>query len=127
MNRQQKKEEIADIYVKRIIEQNKQEYSHAYESGKKSIYLALAQRDANIYRLQEIIRHNRLKGQIQQEPNGILLNTKYNENWTWVSKIIYALLEKNAPMRSQEMITYFIPVDEKMRTYYRKMNLFVNQ
>ncbi len=175
MNNQQTKEEIADVYVKRIIEQNKQQYSKAYELGKKSIYLTLAHRDATIYRLQEIIRNNKLSGQVHQEHKGIALNTKYNENWTWVSKIIYVLLEKNAPMRSQQMIEYFIPIDERMRishdmggyfsafltkavknnrvvkikvkgfkgyfyalpewmingelppTYYRKMNLFVNQ
>ena len=92
MNNQQTKEEIADVYVKRIIEQNKQQYSKAYELGKKSIYLTLAHRDATIYRLQEIIRNNKLSGQVHQEHKGIALNTKYNENWTWVSKIIYVLL-----------------------------------
>jgi hypothetical protein len=124
VNRQQTKEEIADIYEKRIIEQNKQEYSHAYESGKKSIYLTLARRDANIYRLQEIIRNNKLKAQTQQEPNGILLKTRYSESWTWVSKIIYVLLEKNAPMRSQEMIAYFISIDEKIRTSHDRVGYF---
>lgn len=175
MNQEITKDEIADVYVKRIIEQNKQQYCEAYELGKKSIYLTLAKRDATIYRLQEIIRNNKLTNQTHQEQKGITLNTKYNENWTWVSKIIYVLLEKNAPMRSQQMIEYFIPIDERMRishdmggyfsafltkavkngrvvkikvkgfkgnfyalpewmidgelppTYYRKMNLFVNQ
>lgn len=175
MNNQNTKQEIANAYIKRIIEQNKRQYCSAYEHGKKSIYQILAQKDATIYRLQEIIRNNNLSIQNDLEEIETTLDTKFNENWTWVSKIIYVLLEKNAPMTSQQMIAYFIPIDQRLRTsnnlggyfsafltkavkngrvvkikvrgfkgnfyalpewmvdgelpptYYRKMNLFVNQ
>lgn len=124
MNNPQTKEEIAHVYVKRIIERNKQQYSEAYELGKKSIYQTLALRDATIYRLQEIIKNNKLNGQDNQEHKGMALNTKYSENWTWVSKIIYVLLENNAPMCSQQMIEYFIPIDERMRTSHDRGGYF---
>lgn len=175
MNSSQTKEEIADVYIKRIIEQNKREYSEAYDLGKKSMYQTLAQKDAAIYHLQEIIRNNKSNGQVLQENKIVVPSNQFNQNWTWVSKIIYLLLEKNAPMRSQEMIEYFSSIDERMNishdrvgyfsafltkavkndrvikikvkgfkgnfyalpewlvngelppTYYRKMNLFVNQ
>lgn len=124
MNTQSAKGEIAEIYLKRIIEQNKPQYAKAYESGKKAIYLILAQRDATIHRLQEIISHNKRNDQIQHESNGTPLSTQYNQNWTWVSKIIYALLEKKAPMLSQEMIAYLTPLDEKMRASHDRVGYF---
>lgn len=178
MNYQKTTEEIADVYIKRIIEQNKQQYSDDYELGKKNIYNALAHKDACIYRLQEIIRNTKSKSQNHNSNIASKIEnvkTKYNEDWTWVSKIIYVLLEKNAPLRSMQMIEYFYTIDNRMRnshdvvgyfsafltkavknervikikvkgfkgyfyalpewlvngklpeTYYRKMNLFVNQ
>jgi hypothetical protein len=127
MNYQKTTEEIADVYIKRIIEQNKQQYSESYELGKKNMYNVLAHRDACIYRLQEIIRNHKSNISNQTLNNYTKLEnskTKYNEDWTWVSKIIYVLLEKNAPLRSIQMIEYFVPIDERIRTSHDMVGYF---
>lgn len=124
MNLSQTKEEVADIYVRRIIEQNKREYSETYDLGKKSMYQILAQKDATIYQLREIIRNNKLNGQVVQENKSVTLSNPFNQNWTWVSKIIYLLLEKNAPMRSQQMIESFASIDERMNISHDRVGYF---
>ena len=121
MNYQKTTEEIADVYIKRIVEQNKKQYSESYELGKKNIYHELAHRDACIYRLQEIIGNNKSSNQnhlFSSTKNENNLHTKYYEDWTWVSKIIYVLLEKNAPLRSKQMIEFFIPIDGVNREFW---------
>lgn len=125
MNKLQTKAEIVDVYIKRLVEQNKQEYSDAYDLGKKSIYVTLAKKDATIYSLEEIIQSNKLNAQTQAEQkNVIMLNTTFNANWSWVSKIIYALALNGAPMCSQQMIAYFVTVDQRMRTSHDRVGYF---
>jgi hypothetical protein len=175
MNNQKTNEEIAEQYIKRLVEQNKKQYADACNAGKKNMYITLAEKDSKILYLQEMVRNFKLKGHENRSIGVQNSNITYNQDWTWLSKIIYALQAKDAPLRSQQMIDFFIPIDERMKishdrvgyfsaflskalkndrivkikvkgfkgyfyalpgwmidgelpaTYYRKMNLFVNQ
>lgn len=124
MNRPTPVEEIANDYLQRIIEKNKPQYVEAYNAGKKAMYRTLAEKDALIYRQQEILLKHKLSGSIKIEAVNAIKDIKYNQKWTWVSKIIYLLMEKNAPLRSQQMIEYFVTIDTRMKIAHDRQGYF---
>jgi hypothetical protein len=124
MNNQKTNEEIAEQYIKRLLVQNKKQYVDVCALGKKSVYQSLAEKDSNILYLQEIVRNNNLHNQKKNSAVSEHSTVTYNDDWTWLSKIIYALQTKNAPLRSQQMIEFFVPIDVRMNTSHDKVGYF---
>jgi hypothetical protein len=124
MNNQKTKEEIADQYIKRLLVQNKKQYADACNAGKKNMYITLAEKDSKILYLQEMVRNNNLQNQKKDSGLSEQSSVTYNEEWTWLSKIIYALQTKNAPLRSQQMIEFFVPIDVRMNTSHDRVGYF---
>jgi arginine repressor len=124
MNNQKTNEEIAEQYIKRLVEQKKNQYADACNAGKKNMYVTLAEKDSKILYLQEMVRNFKSKTQEKTFPSIQNSNVTYNQDWTWLSKIIYALQTKDAPLRSQQMIEFFVPIDVRMNTSHDKVGYF---
>jgi hypothetical protein len=108
--------------IKQIIVLNTRIYNQIYNQGKEEIFAGLASRDLLIDVLKEQLIANQNNQTVTLE-NVDGLPT-YNQDWNWVSKIIFILQHQQRPLRSAEMIELFLKFDDKIKCTNDKAGYF---